>query len=360
MTSTTNSHFDKATEATTVAAAYPDAIKDRTLLITGVNKQGIGFTTAEAFASQAPRTLILAGRSSAKLQECVDALHATYPKVDIRPLIVDLSSQRSVRAAAAQLLSWKDVPAIHITVNNAGIMRHGETYDGPMPVSEDGIEEQFATNHLGHFLLTNLIMPKIIDATKDSTSGTVRIVNLSSSGTWVAPLRATDLKWEKPASALPQHEKPKFAMMTHAGMTVNEEMKYIPTAAYGQSKTCAVLFSTGLNKRLFDKYGVLSLSLNPGEIRTELGRNTADEWLNRMIKKREDMGIMEWKSQKEGASTTLVAATDPKLTLPREDGTGVFLHDSQIGKAPPWAVDQEDALKLWSISENLVGEKFVP
>jgi NAD(P)-dependent dehydrogenase (short-subunit alcohol dehydrogenase family) len=123
MTSTTHSNFDKHSEALDVAATFPQSIKDRTILVTGVNKKGIGYTTIEAFASQAPRCLILAGRSTNKIQECVNALQSQYPAIDVRPLIVDLSSQSSVRDAAKEVLSWTDVPTIDLVVNNAGTLR---------------------------------------------------------------------------------------------------------------------------------------------------------------------------------------------------------------------------------------------
>jgi NAD(P)-dependent dehydrogenase (short-subunit alcohol dehydrogenase family) len=123
MTSTTHSNFDKHSEALDVAAAFPQSIKDRTILVTGANKKGIGYTTVEAFASQAPRCLILAGRSASKIQECVNALHFQYPAIDIRPLIVDLSSQSSVRDAAKDVLGWADIPTIDSVVNNAGTLK---------------------------------------------------------------------------------------------------------------------------------------------------------------------------------------------------------------------------------------------
>ena len=359
MTSTSHSNFDKNTEAPDVAAAFPQAIKDRTILITGVNKQGIGYTTAEAFATQSPRCLILAGRSAVKVQQCVDSLHSQFPAIDIRPLLFDLSSQNSVRKAANEVLGWTDVPTIHLVVNNAGLMRHGEKFDGEMPRSEDGIEEMFATNHIGHFLFTNLVLPKIITAAKDAPAGSVRIINLSSSGTWVSPFRASDISWEKPAAQIPENERPNFPMMIQAGIPVDESVSYIPTAAYGASKTTNILFSVGMNERFFQKHGILSLALNPGEIKTELGRNTDPDWLALAIKKREELGLMHWKTQRGGASTTLVAACDPKLSLPNDDGSGQYLSDCQVAKAPPYATDKEAADKLWRISEELVGEKFL-
>ena len=238
-------------------------------------------------------------------------------------------------------------------------MVHTENPDLKPTLSSDGIELMFATNHLGHFLLTNLLMPKLIAAAKTApAAGSVRIINLSSSGTYVSPLRASDINFTKPTTSLPKNERPNIAMMNQAGLKVNDSMAYIPTAAYGHSKTCAILFSLGLNARLFATHGILSLALNPGEIKTELGRNTDAAWLDRAIKKREELGILHWKDQGQGASTTLVAACDPALGLPEGDGTGGYLSDCQIAKAPAYATDKGDAEKLWEISEGLAGQEF--
>ena len=215
-----------------------------------------------------------------------------------------------------------------------------------------------ATNHIGHFLLTNLIMPKMVTVAKNAPVGSVRIINISSSGTWVSPFRASDIAWSKPASQLPLNEQPGFEMMKQAGMIVNDSLAYIPTAAYGQSKTCNILFSVGLNGRFFEKYGILSLALNPGEIKTELGRNVDRAWLDKMIKRRDEAGLMNWKTHMQGASTTLVAACDPKLSLPENDGTGYYLSDCQIAKAPGYATNKEAAEKLWGTSEELTGQEF--
>jgi NAD(P)-dependent dehydrogenase (short-subunit alcohol dehydrogenase family) len=300
--------------------------------------------------------LILAGRSEAKVQECIDELHAKYPSIGFRLLKLDLSSQKSVKAAAAEVLGWDDVPEIHLVINNAGVMRHGTR--GDMPLTEDGLEDMFGINHIGHWLFTNSIMPKVIAAAKNAPTGSVRIIGVSSSGTWVSPFRASDLGWEKPAAELPQEERPQFALLKMAGLDVDESIPYMPTAAYGQSKTCVVLNSGALNARLFEKYGILSFALDPGEIKTELARHTDPDWLQRVIKKREEAGIMHWKTPAQGASTTLVAACDPKLSLPEDDGNGQFLGNAQIAKAPGFAVDKECAEKLWQVSEELTGQKF--
>ena len=147
-------------------------------------------------------------------------------------------------------------------------------------------------------------------------------------------------------------------MMKFAGMNVDEETPYIPTAACGHSKACGILFSVGLNERIFHKYIILSLALNPGEVQTELARNTDPEWLKRAIKKREELGIMLWKTPTQGASTTLVAATDSSLGPPTSDGRRYYLDNCQPGQGPAHATDKADAETLWQISEELTGHKF--
>ena len=351
--------FDKETQATEVAAAFPDAIRDRTILITGVNKAGIGFATAQAFATRSPKLLILAGRSQSKLDECATALQAEIPLVSLKTLIVDLSSIKSVKDAAEKVLSWSDVPKIDLLINNAGIMRHGDSPDFKPTLTVDGIEDQFATNHIGHFLLTNLIMPKIISAAKNSPPRSTRIINLTSSASAISPFRASDFNWEKHAKDIPENERPEFDLMKMAGMAVgfDTDIKFIPTCAYGASKTCNILFSLYLNARLA-KCGILSLAVNPGEIKTDLIRHTDMAWIESKIQRRVDAGIMHWKTLSGGASTTLLAACDPDLSAPAEDGTGVYLSHCQVSKAPAWSVNQDAAIKLWQISEELTGQKF--
>jgi NAD(P)-dependent dehydrogenase (short-subunit alcohol dehydrogenase family) len=353
MTSTTIADFGAKTEASAVASTFSASIKGRTILITGVNKLGVGYAIVQALASQSPRHLILSGRSQAKLQECLDSLRLQYPDVDCRSLVVDLSSQKSVRSAAAEVLGWDDTPEIDIVVNNAGIMSIPER-----TLSEDGIELHLATNHVGHFLFTNLIMPKIITAAKGAHPGAVRIVNVSSIGIMASPFRASDVNWNKPTSQLPEKERPNLALMQSTGLAVDEQTSYIPIGAYAQSKTANVLYSVALNEKLFEKYGVLSIALHPGEIRSELHRTTDLAWLEKTEEWREKMGV-EWKTLEQGASTSLVAALDPKLGKPNSDGYGQFMNDCQISSiAPPYALDKAEAEKLWDITEAMVKEKF--
>ena len=345
--------FGFDTEGLAVAAAFSSAIKGRTILITGVNRKGIGYSTAESFASQSPQTLILAGRSPEKLQECIDDLKSTYPTIDYRPLKIDLSSQTSVRAAASEVLSWTDVPTIDLLINNAGIMNIQTR-----TITFDGVELTMATNHVGHFLLTNLILPKLIAATKthpQEKENPVRIINLASMGINVSGIRFSDLLYSNPTTSLPEDELPALKMMQAYGLPVTESTTYFPTIAYGASKTAAVLFSVALNDLLLAKYGILSLGVNPGEIKTELGRNTDPEMLAMMVEKAESYGL-RWKSLQQGCSTSMVAAVGDVVG---EDGeVGPFWSDCQLKGAPGYATSREKARRLWEVSEGWVGERF--
>lgn len=355
MPSTTYAEYVATTEGIHVAAAFADRIKGRTILITGVNKLGLGYTTAAALASQSPARVICTGRSPAKLQESIQALSAQYPEVDVRPLALDLSSFKSVRSAASEVLGWSDVPVIDILINNAGIMNIPE-----WTLSEDGIEMHFATNHVGHFYFTNLIMPKILAAAQKSDKGATRIVSVSSIGTYVSPPRFSDLAWEKPGSELPDAEKPNVAPLKQAGLVADDSVAYLPMAAYGHSKTANILFASELKDRLLEKHGVLGISLHPGEIRTELIRSTDKDWFDKVAKAREQLGML-FKTPEQGASTVLVAALDPKLADEATDAPVVFLNDCQMGTPPPpppYSRDTANAKRLWKATEELVGQSF--
>jgi NAD(P)-dependent dehydrogenase (short-subunit alcohol dehydrogenase family) len=277
--------------------------------------------------------------------------------VDYRALKLDLSSQKAVRDAAATLLSWNDVPEVNILVNNAAVMNLPER-----TLSEDGLEMQFATNHIGHFLFTCLIMPKLIKAAENSPKGATRVINVSSLSPTRAGMRWSDINFEKVNKTLPKEEQPTYAMHKMWGAVEPEEKSYLPLEGYNQSKVANVLFSIAANKRLYEKYGILSIALHPGIMQTELSRYAAPETL-KAIKGFFTKGDLYIKTLGAGASTTIVAATDPGLGVPRErDGKenwGAFLIDCQISdKADPRAVSSKEAEKLWTLSEKLVKDKF--
>ncbi|KAB5526342.1 putative short-chain dehydrogenase [Coniochaeta sp. 2T2.1] len=363
MPSTTHPDFNEQTTGLEVAASFTSRIRGKTVLVTGANPGGIGFSTAEAFASQSPANIILAGRSLPRLQESITALTTSYPSVTYLPLVVDLSSQSSVRAAASTVLSWDNVLAIDITINSAGVMLLPER-----TLSPDGVEMHFATNHLGHFLLTCLLLPKLIAAAKANPNhpGSVRVVNVASgSPMQTSAIRWSDVNFTKTNKDLPEDKQPNYHVLKAWGVKQPEEKSYTGLEGYNQSKVANVLFSVGLTRRVFNKYGILSLAVHPGVIQTELGRHVDGETraaLDELFKN----GVYKMKSLGAGAATSLVAALDPGLAegeVGREregrENYGVYLADCQVcDKALPGATSGERAERLWAMSEGLVGKKF--
>jgi len=338
----THSEFDHTTSAFKVATAFPLSIKGRVFLITGVSLGGIGGATAKALASQSPKLLILTGRTNEKVDAVISEIQSAFPKVACRFLQLDLSSQSSVRKAASEVLAYEEL--IDVLINNAGVATVIER-----TLSEDGIEVQFATNHVGHFLFTNLIMPKLITAAKASSTDSVRIINLSSNGHRYSPVRFSDINWEKTKDEIPADEWPDYEFLK-ARVTVPTSQPYIPMAAYGASKTANILFTVSLDQRL-KSLGIRSLAVHPGVINTELMRHMSQEDAEATLKRLAD----SWKTLEQGASTTLVAALDPGLLC---TGEKVYMSDCQFADAKAWASDLNMAEKLWAMSEDLVGEKF--
>lgn len=284
--------------------------------------------------------VILAGRTSSKLLALASTIQAAFPSVSTRTLIIDLSSQASVRAAAAEVLAYSE--PIDIVINNAGVMAIENR-----TLSTDGIEMQFATNHIGPFLFVNLIMPKVLEAAARNAPGTTRIINLTSSGHGISPVRFSD--WNFEGKPLAKDERVPDYYLKILGITPP-----IPTyhsfIAYGQSKSADILFSLSLRQKLQAK-GVLSVAVHPGNISTELQRHMSDEIRTAMAP---TIAAIFRKSLDQGCSTTLVAALDPKLSA---EGP-LYLADCQALEPSPWASDAGLAERLWVLSEEIVGEKF--
>lgn len=342
-----NAGFGEKTTGQAVVQAYAKQVHGKTVLITGANPGGIGYSTAVALASASPKLLILAGRSSDKLAKTVEAVKAANAKIATKSLILDLSSQESCRKAAQDVLDDSEIDQIDILINNAGVMNISER-----TLSPEGIEMQFATNHIGHFLFTNLVMPKLVKAAENASSGATRIVNLSSRAVVYGPVRFADYNFTKKQTELPEDEHMSDQVRQLWGET--EDKPYIPQAAYGQSKTANVLFSIALNKRLSGKR-ILSNAVHPGHIATDLGRHMDQEKLNAAVETfTKNIPNYHIKDLEDGCSSTLVAALDPKV-----DQKDIFFADCQFADwAPQYSTDPDKAEQLWTLSEDLVGEKF--
>ncbi|KAH6613090.1 putative short-chain dehydrogenase [Boeremia exigua] len=312
--------------ASRIASDNAAHITGKVILTTGVTLGGLGATFVFEIAKYNPALLILAGRNASKIQSVIDKLRNSEETINVqtKALVLDLSSQQNVRNAAKEVLESSE-QCIDVLVNSAGLM------GGPYRKTEEGIELQFGSNYLGHWLFTNLIMPKLLAAKHP------RVVNVSSGGHRYGGIRFEDWNFED-------------------GKTYNQWV------AYGQSKTGNVLFSKALARKLGSR-GLQSYSLHPGvNLETSLsgavegGFSKEDiaelEAMNKKLGWTEDFDM---KDLDECAATHVAAAFDPRL----KPYNGAYLEDGNVSdRLQPTATNPEDIDKLWKLSEKLVGQEF--
>ena len=222
------------------------------VLITGVSPESIGSSIALSIASQAPALVILASRTKSKLEEVVKSIKDAYPDVKVEIVLLDLMSQESVKSVAKEISQLTD--RLDLIINNAALMTLQRQ------TTEEGLEGQFGANHIGHFLLTNLLVPQLVSAAASSTPGATRVINLSSFGHRLSPIRFSDYNLEKGNEHVPEEERHGPLPEGFAKATTNG---YNGWVAYGQAKTANILFSVGLNEKLGPK-GVKSYAVHPG------------------------------------------------------------------------------------------------
>lgn len=306
-----------------IAAELTREIQGKVILVTGVSPGGLGEHFVQTISKHDPGLVILAGRSLTKLQETQTTLERG---VNTRLLVLDLSSQEQTRQAAEEVLGYSET-CIDVVVNNAGIMAV------PYSKTTDGIEMQFGCNHIGHFLFTNLIMSKLGHSNSAS-----RVINVSSNGHRLSPVRFQDYNFQDGAS-------------------------YNRWRAYGQSKTANMLFTTALAKRLHHR-GILSFSLHPGVIKTNLSTNldmASFEELFTIDKQDGHLpptGGFTYQTLDEGTATHVYAAFHPQLKQSESGGYLEFCKVLAPANVPSWARDVVEADKLWKLSEVLVGQAF--
>lgn len=166
------------TTAEEVAAFYASQIKDKVILTTGVSPGGLGAYFVQTIAAYKPKLLILAARDESKIKETAAAIAKEYPDVATRSLVLDLGDLKQVWGAAKEVLAYEE--DIDVLVNSAAVMAC------PYAKTVDGLEVQFGTNHIGHFLFTNAILGKIL-----KVGG--RVVNVSSAGHRFGGVRLGDV-----------------------------------------------------------------------------------------------------------------------------------------------------------------------
>lgn len=271
-------------------------------IVTGASS-GIGIETARALAAAGAEVTLAVRNTESGQNVAMSIIQATRnPAVFVRRL--DLVDQSSVRAFALQ---WTD--PLHILINNAGIMA--------VPTLErtvQGWEMQFATNHLGHFVLTLGLHDAL------AAAGGARIVSVSSSANLLSPVVFDDVQFDfRP---------------------------YEPFAAYGQSKTAGVLLAVEATRR-WASQGIFATALNPGAIATNLQKHTGG--LKTPLERR--------KSTQQGAATSVLLATSPLLA----GVGGRYFEDCNeaetVSQRPAdyhgvahYALDPANAERLWETS----------
>lgn len=285
------------------------------ILVTGANS-GIGYEAALALA-RAGAEVTLISRSKEKAQSAANRITKIVPDARLELGVMDLSSLKSVREFAETQLA-SDCP-INTLINNAGIMAPRKRL-----VSEDGFELQFATNVLGHFLLTGLLMPLILRAS------TPRIVTVASLAHRLGgPVPLTDL---------------------------NSEENYKPVKSYAKTKLANVLFGRELQRRAGNR--LLSTMCHPGGSSTNLQFNGESRWLQ--LTTVFILPVMQ--SAAAGAMPTLCAATAPDAKPAGFYGPSEFfgvrgpVKETQLAD---FAYDDAAAKQLFNELEDITGVTFV-
>ena len=301
-------------------------LSGKRVLVTGTSA-GLGVETARSLVAHGA-TVVGTARDLSKAQR---ALKEAFPQgsAPIDLVEADLASLKSVRKAADDLLS-RGKP-FDVIIANAGVMAC------PQGKTQDGFETQFGTNHLGHFVFVNKLVPLL-------KSG-ARIVTLSSAGHQISDVDIED---------------PNF-----------ERTPYQPFTAYGRSKTANILYAVALDSRLKGR-GVRATSIHPGGIQTELGRHLTPELIAQMMERINKAAAasgqtgtgFRFKTVPQGSATSVwsgfVASPDAVGAHYCEDCHVCEVNDDQNSRVGvrSYALKLDRANALWRKSEEMVGEKF--
>ncbi|MEU9802396.1 oxidoreductase [Streptomyces sp. NPDC051000] len=301
----------------------------RTAVVTGANS-GIGLVAARELA-RAGAGVVLACRSAARGRAAAVRLRAEVPGADVEFMPLDLADLGSVREFARAWSQRHDT--LDLLVNNAGVMAL------PYGRTADGFESQFGVNHLGHFALTGLLMPRILAAGDGA-----RIVNLSSAFHALGDIDREDL---------------------------NAERGYRRWIAYGRSKTANLLFTHELSRRLAAAgSGIVTAAAHPGYASTNLhvaAAPRAGRTLTSRIAVAANAGVnavgiaVVAQSAEAGALPTLYAATAPGVRPDAFIGPRLGWRGGPVRSwRAKWTLDDASGERLWAASEKLTGVSYPP
>ena len=278
-------------------------IRGKTVLLTGATS-GIGLEASVALARQGAR-VVMVGRNQAKTEAALADVSARSGSKEVSYLLADFASQASVRALADAVRSRVD--RLDVLVNNAGGVNKART------VTADGIETTFAVNHLGYFLLTNLLLDLVVK------SAPARVVTVASVGHRRGTLDFEDLGFERGG--------------------------YSIMRAYSRSKLANILFANELARRLAGS-GVTSNSLHPGSVDTNIWSG-APLWAKPIIQL---VFRPFFISAEKGGERIVQLAASAEL----EGVTGKYFENGQVVDPAPLARDASLATRLWDVSARMV------
>lgn len=289
-------------------------LSGKVILVTGGNA-GLGKETVLQLAQHNPSRIYLAARDATKACEAINLIQGSLSaSVDIRHLPLDLSSFQSIHKAAETFCSECD--RLDVLILNAGTMAN------PPELTKEGFEIQLGTNHIGHFLLTKLLLPTL-QKTAASPASDVRIVTLSS---------------------VASHSAPSFDVMTSTPALLSAHT----LSRYAASKAANVLFASELARRYPD---ILSVSVHPGAVSSELYRYTVA--MNAVS--RFGIGIFSTilRSVCTGAMNQLwVAGTKRELLV-----NGAYYVPIGVRGSNRFANDTDMARRLWEWTEKRIAER---
>jgi len=282
-------------------------LKNKVVVITGATN-GIGKAAAIEIAAHQPK-LLLTYRNKDLANELISELKEISPEVSVELIYCDFSKQASIRECAKEIISLQE--NIDVLINNAGVV-NTEYHE-----TSEGIENTFAVNHIGYFLLTNLLL----DSMKGSNES--RIINVSSA----AHSFVQNINWDN------INFKEDFGRGMHV---------------YGHSKLANLLFTRHLAIKLSTD-NVTVNAIHPGGVNTSLGSQNKT-WYSKPLRL-----ILRpfFRAPLKGAASIVYLATKD------DDGvTGEYFVDCEIAKSSSYSKNLQEAQKLWNLSEELVGEKF--
>ena len=301
-------------------SAKMPSLAGKTILVTGANS-GIGYQAAAAFARHGA-SVVLGCRNRKKGEAAAARIRSETPAAVIEVAELDMASLASVRTFASGFLARNS--ALDILVNNAGVMALATR-----ELTEDGFERQFATNHLGHFALTGLLLPAL---QRSFASRVVTVASLAH--------RNGKMDWDN----------------------LQGERSYDPWGAYGASKLANILFARELHRRAqMAELPLLSIPVHPGVSRTNIFENGPGTG---SLKAK----ILQWfaplltQDEAQGALPTEFAATAPGVQGGQyigPDGFGELKGFPKVVQPRPQALDDAAARRLWEVSEELTGVRFL-